>query len=168
VKEIGDGLMFAFRDAESAVAFAREVLDTTETDQAIPPLHVGIHTGQAIYRSGDYIGATVNLAERVSAASSPGEVLVTDAVVAQLVDDSQVEPVGVRLLRGVEHPLTLHRLIRGGAHRDPVCGVTIKQEPAAQLRHDAEDLWFCSQACLRRFLERSHADSSPTSGTTRT
>jgi len=25
--------------------------------------------------------------------------------------------------------------------------------PAARLRHDSEDLWFCSQACLRRFLD---------------
>jgi hypothetical protein len=23
----------------------------------------------------------------------------------------------------------------------------------APLRHDGEDLWFCSQACLRRFLD---------------
>jgi class 3 adenylate cyclase len=160
VKEIGDGLMFAFRDASKAVVFARDVLDQTDADAAIPPLHVGIHTGHAIYRSGDYIGMTVNLAERVSAASSPGDILLTDAVVAQLADSDAAEPVGVRLLRGSERPVALYRLIRGGAHRDPVCGVMIEQAPAARLRHEAEDIWFCSEACLRRFLARPGAETS--------
>jgi adenylate cyclase len=160
VKEIGDGLMFAFRDAGNAVVFAREVLGQTDADRAIPPLHVGIHTGHAIYRSGDYIGTTVNLAERVCAASSPGDILLTEAVVAQLADSDAAEPVGVRLLRGSERPLALYRLIRGGAHRDPVCGVMVQQAPAARLRHEAEDVWFCSESCLRRFLERPDAETS--------
>jgi class 3 adenylate cyclase len=153
VKQIGDGLMLAFRRPADAVAFARQALEATTADVQIPPLHVGIHTGPAIYRAGDYIGATVNLAARVSAASAAGEILITDSVASQLQDRDQTEAVGARMLRGVHHPLRLYRTIQRGARIDPVCGAIVQEPPVAQLRHDGQELWFCSQECLRRFLE---------------
>jgi len=73
VKQIGDGLMLAFRGPEGAVVFASLALDAVSRDPEMPPLHVGVHTGPAIYRAGDYIGSTVNLASRVTGASSAGE-----------------------------------------------------------------------------------------------
>lgn len=35
---------------------------------------------------------------------------------------------------------------------DPVCGELVAAPPAARLSQDHEELWFCSQDCLRRFL----------------
>jgi class 3 adenylate cyclase len=153
VKQIGDGLMLAFHRPAEAVAFAREALEATTADPRIPPLHVGIHAGPAIYRAGDYIGTTVNLAARVSAASSAGEILVTETVAAQLRDDEQAATAGLRMLRGAQHPLRLYRLIQRGARIDPVCKAVVREPPVAQLRHDGQELWFCSQECLRRFLD---------------
>jgi len=121
-------------------------------DPDIPPLHVGIHAGPAIHRSGDYIGSTVNVASRVTGTSSAGEILLTDAVASTLADGA-TEPVGVRMLRGAAQPVRLFRVVRREERRDPVCNAIVADPPAAQLRHDGEDLWFCSQACLRRFLE---------------
>jgi YHS domain-containing protein len=70
------------------------------------------------------------------------------------------------MLRGAEHPLRLYRLIRREAHHDPVCNALVGDPPAAQLRDDGQELWFCSQDCLRRFLDESvardqQAPSSP-------
>jgi class 3 adenylate cyclase len=65
----------------------------------MPPLHTGIHTGPAIYRAGDYIGATVNVASRVTSEAAAGETLMTESV-------------GARTLRGVERPVPLFRLLR--------------------------------------------------------
>ena len=152
VKQIGDGLMLAFRRPDDAVAFARQALDALAADPGIPPLHVGIHTGPAIYRAGDYIGSTVNVASRVTGTSSAGEILLTDAVASALTEREMTEPVGVRMLRGAAQPLRLFRVIRRDERRDPICKAVVADPPAAQLRHDGEDLWFCSQACLRRFL----------------
>jgi adenylate cyclase len=42
-----------------------------------PAVRVGLHRGPAVEREGDYFGATVNLAARVSGLASGGEVLVT-------------------------------------------------------------------------------------------
>src|SRR5947209_7916094 len=151
VKQIGDGVMLAFHRPDEAVAFARQALDAVGAESEIPPLHVGIHAGPAIYRSGDYIGSTVNVASRVTGTSSAGEILLTDAVAAELTDET-TEPVGVRMLRGAAQPVRLFRVVRRQERRDPVCDALVVDPPAAQLRHDGEDLWFCSQACLRRFL----------------
>ena len=153
VKQIGDGLMLAFRRSADAVAFARDALEASTADPQIPPLHVGIHAGPAIYRGGDYIGTTVNLAARVSAASSAGEILITETVAAQLQSDERAEAAGVRMLRGAQHPLRLYRLPQRGARIDPVCGAIVHDPPVAQLRHDGQELWFCSQECLRRYID---------------
>ena len=42
-----------------------------------PAVRVGLHHGPAIERDGDYFGAAVNLATRVAAVTTGGEVLLT-------------------------------------------------------------------------------------------
>src|SRR3989440_1958656 len=159
VKQIGDGVMLAFRQPDEAVAFARQALDAVAADPDIPPLHIGIHAGPAIYRAGDYIGSTVNVASRVTGTSSAGEILLTDAVASALTN-ATTEPVGVRMLRGAAQPLRLFRVVRRDERRDPICNAVVVDPPAAQLRHGGEDLWFCSQTCLRQFLDGLAEDTA--------
>ena len=47
----------------------------------------------------------------------------------------------------------LYRLIQRGARIDAVCKAVVREPPVAQLRHDGQELWFCSQECQRRFLD---------------
>jgi adenylate cyclase len=157
VKEIGDALMLAFRDAAEAVRFAAEIEQAVRGDEAMPGLHMGLHCGPAIYRGGDYLGATVNLAARVSNQAAAGETLMTQAVAERADDAVPIEPVGVRMLRGVERPLTLYRLTHRDAKRDPICGKLVEAPPAARLQQDDGELWFCSKECLRRYLETEAA-----------
>jgi adenylate cyclase len=154
VKQLGDGLMLAFHRPDDAVEFAAAAVAAVADDPAVPPLHVGIHAGPAIQRAGDYVGDTVNLASRVSSGSTAGEILMTEAVASALGEAQLVEPVGVRMLRGAARPQKLYRLIRSRQHIDPICGAPVRDPPAAQLRHDDDELWFCSQVCLREFLEQ--------------
>ena len=44
-----------------------------------PPVRVGMHTGPAVSRDGDWYGATVNVAARLCAAAGGGEVLVSES-----------------------------------------------------------------------------------------
>lgn len=152
VKQIGDALMLAFRRPASAAAFAHGVLEAARRDPAMPALHIGMHTGPAIYSGGDYIGTTVNTASRVASAAATGEVLMTERVAEQLNGRQAAEAVGVRMLRGVESPVRLFRLTPHEERRDPVCGKLVATPPAARLRHDQDELWFCSEGCLRCFL----------------
>jgi class 3 adenylate cyclase len=122
-------------------------------DESLPALHVGMHCGPAIYRAGDYIGATVNVASRVTSQATAGETLMTEAVAARAGDGIAVEPAGVRLLRGMEQPLARHRLAHTEKKQDPVCGKRVSAPPAARLQQDGDELWFCSKDCLRAYLE---------------
>jgi class 3 adenylate cyclase len=152
VKEIGDALMLAFRDSAEAVRFAAELEQTVRGDDSLPGLRIGMHCGPAIYRGGDYLGTTVNVASRVASQTTAGESLMTETVAERVDDGAGVEPAGVRVLRGVDKPLPLYRLRHEDEKQDPVCGKSVKSPPAARLQQDGDELWFCSKDCLRQYL----------------
>jgi len=152
VKHIGDALMLAFRRAEDGVGFARGLHEAARSEAGLPGLRVGIHRGPAIYHAGDYIGTTVNLASRVTSTAAAGQIVLTESVAENLGDGAQIEPLGVRMLRGSERPAQLYRLAAQEERRDPACGRTVAPPPAARLRQGDEELWFWSEECLRTFL----------------
>src|ERR687895_1489837 len=77
IKTIGDEVMIVGADpgalTDWAVGFQRLWGER-------PTPRIGVHTGVALYRDGDYYGRDVNLAARVVARARGGEVLVTDSV----------------------------------------------------------------------------------------
>ncbi len=152
VKHLGDALMLAFRRPADAASFARGLHQAARAEATIPGLRVGVHCGPAIYRGGDYLGTTVNLASRVTSTATAGQTVLTEAVAQKLGDAAPVEAVGVRMLRGAEQPVQLYRLRHEEARRDPACGRTVEAPPAARLRQGDDELWFCSEQCLRDFL----------------
>jgi len=152
VKQIGDGFMLAFRDAADAVRATIELRDAIG-EPGIPQMRAGINTGVAVFRSSDYIGSTVNIASRVTGAAMAGQILLTSTTVERLPNDElAVEEVGVRLLRGVDDPLTLYRPLAAEARRDPVCGRAVAVGEGVNLQVAGRDLAFCSQDCLRQYL----------------
>jgi hypothetical protein len=112
-------------------------------------LHFGYIDGCG---AGDYIGTTVNLASRVTSTATAGQTVLTESVAEKLGDGAPIEPLGMRVLRGSENPAQLYRLAPQEERRDPACGRTVAASPAARLRQDDEELWFCSEECLRKFL----------------
>jgi adenylate cyclase len=87
VKRLGDGLMAAFWDAQSATeaAFAaHERISAVEVDGFRPQLRTGIHLGRPRKVGGDYLGVDVNIAARLCDAAKPGEVLVSDRALLKL------------------------------------------------------------------------------------
>jgi class 3 adenylate cyclase len=76
---MGDGLAAAFQTASAAVACAVEAqgLLGRESWGTVRPLRVriGLHTGEAELREGDYFGTAVNRAARLAAVGHGGQVL---------------------------------------------------------------------------------------------
>ncbi len=66
-------------------------------------MRIGIHTGTAVSRDGDYFGRNVAMAARLGDLADGGQVLASRAVVAALDDDAAVvlEPAGEAELRGL-------------------------------------------------------------------
>ena len=107
VKFLGDGVMFVFPESGPAVRAALEMVADVAS-AGLPPAHVGIASGPLIFQEGDYYGATVNLAARISDFARPGEVLVAESVVeAAALPDGSFEEVGPVQLKGVSGPVRL-------------------------------------------------------------
>jgi YHS domain-containing protein len=112
-----------------------------------------------LYREGDYVGGTVNLAARVAAEATRGQLLVTAAVrgSASGLDEIAFAPLGRREMRGISEPVELFEVRLAGAdvHRevDPVCGMALSpSEVGAELSMGGVRYAFCSEACLQRFV----------------
>jgi adenylate cyclase len=114
VKNVGDGFMLAFRDPAAAVRCAVATQAELARDAELPAIRVGINTGPALYRTGDFLGNAVNVASRVVSAAMPGQILLTEPVAKAASDDGvPVEEVGVRMMRGVDDPLAIYRVRPG-------------------------------------------------------
>ena len=87
IKRLGDGMMAAFTDPESAVRAACEARDkvaTIEVDGYRPRIRAGVHVGRPRKVGGDYLGVDVNVAARVAEGAKAGEVLVSEPTCEQL------------------------------------------------------------------------------------
>jgi adenylate cyclase len=106
VKTIGDEVMVVSPDAASLTQWAVEFLGRFS---ARPQPRVGIHSGEAVYRDGDYFGSQVNLAHRVVNRALAGEVLVTDKVAEAIATRPNLglEPIGQVSLKGFPVPTEL-------------------------------------------------------------
>jgi class 3 adenylate cyclase len=78
VKAIGDALMLRCEDPELAVRLGLAIVESLDATPGFPPVRVGVHTGPAVAREGDWYGTTVNVAARLCAAAAGGEVLVSE------------------------------------------------------------------------------------------
>jgi adenylate cyclase len=109
VKLLGDGVLLRFDDGASALRATLELVDAV-ANADLPPLHAGIAAGTVILRDGDVFGRTVNLASRMAATASPGEVLVEEGVIIALPrGTARFEAIGRRELRGFSEPIALWR-----------------------------------------------------------
>jgi adenylate cyclase len=87
VKRLGDGMMAVFNDVDAAVEAvfeARQNLDGVEVAGYRPRMRAGIHVGTPRRLADDYLGVDVNVAARVAESASGGELLVSQAALAEI------------------------------------------------------------------------------------
>jgi adenylate cyclase len=162
VKTIGDALMLRIPDPGDAIRLGLRVAHEGLREHGALAIRVGLHHGSAVERDGDYFGASVNLAARVSAAAAGGEVLVTGstaALVPQL-EGVVYESRGRRELKNIREPVELFAALPvGGVVQqlpvDPVCMMAVDPERAAgRLLHDGTAYFFCSLSCAGDFARQ--------------
>ena len=165
VKTSGDAVMLRIPDPGAAVLLGLTITHELMRGHGAPAVRVGLHHGPAIERDGDYLGAAVNLAARVSGEASGGEVLLTGqtAALAPQLDGVFYEPRGRQALRNVREPVELFAAVRaaesrhGGLPCDPVCRMVVDPERAAgRLVYENTAYFFCTLACAAEFA--SHPD----------
>jgi class 3 adenylate cyclase/YHS domain-containing protein len=161
VKTIGDAVMLRILDPAEAIRLGLWITHDAMRDHGSPAVRAGLHHGHAIERDGDYFGASVNLAARVSSVAAGGEVLVTGQTAALAPDLEGVifESRGRKSLRNVSEPTELFAVLRlgespGSLPLDPVCRMAVDPERASgQLRYDGTAYFFCSLTCAGTFAQ---------------
>ncbi|MCB8935803.1 MAG: hypothetical protein H6663_10090 [Candidatus Promineofilum sp.] len=140
VKNLGDGIYAVFRRAGDAVAAAIAAqleLGKTDERQPVAPekftsdppaelvtrhsspvtikVRMGLHTGEAELREGDYHGSALNRAERLMSAGHGGQILLsaTTAAVCEgaLPSEATLRDLGEHRLRGLSRPERLYQLL---------------------------------------------------------
>jgi class 3 adenylate cyclase/YHS domain-containing protein len=161
VKQIGDAFMLVFPRIKDAVACALAIDRQATAEAQFPAVRSGIHAGSVLYREGDYVGATVNLAARLAAAAERHHVAVTAAVREAATELPGVifESLGTWALKGLSEEIEVFRAreVRDSPYSqrvvDPVCGMEIDAATVTvRLALPGREEAFCSQACLRRYV----------------
>jgi predicted ATPase len=106
---MGDGLAAAFPSASSAVAAAQAAQDALagEVWPTVSPIRVrmGLHTGEAELREGDYFGTAVNRTARLMAIGHGGQVLCSQATAALAGTNAALVDLGEHRLRDLDEPV---------------------------------------------------------------
>jgi class 3 adenylate cyclase len=111
-KHTGDGVCAAFASPSSAVDAAVAAQRELEL-----PVRMGIATGEAQLRDGDYFGAVLNRAARVMAAGHGCQILVAEPT-AGLLSGVDLVDLGPRRLRDLPLPLRVFQVRASGLRTD--------------------------------------------------
>jgi adenylate cyclase len=160
VKAIGDALMLRGSDPAATVRLGLEIVEEVGKQHGFPMVRVGMHTGPGIERNGDWFGAAVNLAARVSGVAAGGDVLLTESTKAAA---SELHGVVLRergrhAFKNVVASVLVYAAAREGERNprglpiDPVCRMAVDpQHSAGRLTHAGVEYHFCSLECAARF-----------------
>ena len=151
VSDRGDSCLAAFGDAPSALeacADAQRQLATAQwPPDGRPKVRMGVHSGVASPRRGDYVALAVHQAARVSAAAHGGQVVASEVVAAETgaLRNLALTPVGRYRLRDFDEPVQLHCLRGAGLDTEfpalravPVDGHNLTTPSTSLLGRDGE------------------------------
>ena len=111
-KHTGDGVCAAFASPRSAVDAAVAAQRELEL-----PARMGLATGEAELRDGDYFGAVLNRAARVMAAGHGGQILLAEST-AGLLSGIDLVDLGPRRLRDLPTPVAVFQVRAAGLRTD--------------------------------------------------
>ena len=122
VKTTGDGFHAAFATAADAIAAAVEVqlglVAEPWAETGAFRVRIGVHTGAAEVRDGDYYGTALNRAARLMSVGHGGQVLVS-SITGELVGGTvELEDLGAHRLRDLGEPVRIFQVLHPGLERE--------------------------------------------------
>jgi adenylate cyclase len=118
VKLTGDGMLMEFPSVTDAVTCAAEIREAVVLKGAADPpdsrfrFRIGINLGDVILDGDDIYGDGVNIAARLEGLAAPDEILVSEAVMRQIVGRATVgfEDLGEHQLKNIAQPVRVFRV----------------------------------------------------------
>jgi adenylate cyclase len=154
IKWIGDEAMFGFPDPATALQVLGRLLPACRSEPRIPLTRTGLNHGPVLRRANDLFGSTVNVAARIAAFASPGQLLATQPVAnVATASGIAVRDIGKVALRSIAGHVPLHSIelapALDPAWIDPVCKMHAPFE--AYRRSAPTGPWFCSERCAEAY-----------------
>jgi adenylate cyclase len=116
VKMIGDAAMLVSHEPRPLLDAVLQLLDRVDAEgEEFPPLRAGIACGEGLSRGGDWFGAPVNLASRITDKTRPGAVVVSSEFKDQIADAESytwTKLPGRRKFKGIADDQVLFRVRR--------------------------------------------------------
>ncbi|MEP7060894.1 MAG: adenylate/guanylate cyclase domain-containing protein [Betaproteobacteria bacterium] len=162
----GDCAFVTFANPCDALAALADLYLRIADREAFPVVRAGLHHGTALFRGNRHFGTSVNVAARVAAQATGGQILCTHDVARELlragVAGIDVQHRGLVSLRNLAAPVDLFEVVLRDCARahaiDPVCKMQVDPRLAAgDLHFDRSTYWFCSLACIERFARQPSA-----------
>ncbi len=115
IQYYGDGTLSIFDSAIEAVRCAISMQQQFQQDPKVP-LRVGIHTGDIVFTDTEVYGDGVNLTSRIEALGIAGNILLTDKVVSELTNhsDIQVRSLGFFHFKNIQSPVEVYAVANPG------------------------------------------------------
>ena len=118
MKTIGDGLMAVFDSAveglHASPTAQHALIDEPWGETGPLRVRMGLHAGEAAVREGDYFGPTLNRTARLMSAGHGGQVLLSAAAAALVVDSlpdgATLQDLGEHQLKGLGRPERVYQL----------------------------------------------------------
>lgn len=150
IKWIGDEVMLSFPGPDAALQALGNLLQACRKEPRLPLTRAGLNHGRVIRRASDLFGSTINVAARITALASPGQLLATKPIAgAAAASGILVRDLGPVSLRSVAGEVPLYEIelapSADPAWIDPVCKMIAPY--SSYQRAAPEGPWFCSPLC---------------------
>ena len=113
VKFTGDGVHAVFASAscaiDAAIAVQRSMASEAWPHDIDLRVRIGVHTGESVYRDGDYFGSEVNRAARIMSVAHGGQIV--RSATGALVHDVEIIDLGEHRLRDLRSQVSLVQVI---------------------------------------------------------
>ncbi|TDQ18679.1 class 3 adenylate cyclase [Algoriphagus boseongensis] len=136
VKELGDGILGVFENAESALSASLEIQKSCIGHGKFQ-LRIGLHCGDIIFDHGDVFGDAVNQSSRIQSVGIPGCILISDSLHQQIQTNPKYSTVklGGFELKNVEHKVELHALT------NPPLSIPKRAEILQNIKYQERNPW---------------------------
>jgi class 3 adenylate cyclase len=120
IKTEGDSFYVVLPSASAALRCGLDILksctEPADGGEAIQ-LGIGIHAGESVAHEGGFVGSAVNIAARICALATAGEVLVSGTIreLTRSIVAADFVFVGRRHLKGLDQPVEVFRVVPDGA-----------------------------------------------------
>lgn len=152
-ERVGDEVMIISPSPDYLLSTAALIIQQTSKEDNFLQVHGGLHYGEVLQRNNSFFGSTINLTSRIAKKASPGKFWCSEEFVQALSNKSlfTLTSKGKHRFKNIAEEKEIAELATEFQHAifvDPVCHMLILNSEAATKHPGAEEIYFCSPACL--------------------